>query len=333
MGLQRINYTPALIARLMASGAYSEAPMRVADVGCAGGIEAHWRVFSPHLRAIGFDPMLAEVARLNDAEQDAGVHYVDAFIKQPGWPADTNEGSNLFFHRSSTARASAVQAERSEHVVNGWQRQALTDRTATLDELLQDFGPVDFLKSDTDGGELEVLSSGPETLRGLLGASVEANIPGGLGPQSNTRSNIDQLMRGAGFSLFDEWTYRYSRKALPDRFSWKAVGDTRRGQVLFSQCLYMRDVVGTGQETTPAEVLKLASIFELVGLNDCAAELIQDRREQFAVYMDPDEALDVLTAEWWPGRCHDELQAAFDRDYTAFYAEHEDYTWPVWYGA
>lgn len=39
----------------------------LADVGASGGISKLWHVFGDALRATGFDPLIGEVARLNNA--------------------------------------------------------------------------------------------------------------------------------------------------------------------------------------------------------------------------------------------------------------------------
>ena len=38
------------------------------DVGCSGGIDQHWRVFEPRLRALGIDASEAECRRLATCE-------------------------------------------------------------------------------------------------------------------------------------------------------------------------------------------------------------------------------------------------------------------------
>ena len=78
-----------------------QTPLTLVDVGCSGGIDGVWRCLSPHLRAIGFDLVSAEVARLNAEEADPAFRYFCANI---GLPAD---------HPLSQLRAQAGTSRRN----------------------------------------------------------------------------------------------------------------------------------------------------------------------------------------------------------------------------
>ena len=315
MALSHPNVHGALTARLVEAGAFAGDPLTVVAVGCAYGIETQWRQFPLRVRAI--DPMLGEIERLRSLEGDPCIEYVSGFVRQPGHPSTEERetgGDYTSFARSSAFKVASATS------YNAWQDTRLSSRSVTLDELVCDLGGVDFLKTDTDGGDLEVLHSGACTLRGVLGVSVEAPIASSTHPLSNSRSNIDRLLRTHGLSMFDEETHRYSRAALPDRFAYALPGTTRRGQVIWSQCLYLRDLAHDGAEWPDGAFRKLACLFETYHLNDCAIELIQSRPAAFEPYVCVTEALDVLTREWWPEyETYAALIAAFDADPTKFY--------------
>jgi hypothetical protein len=55
----------------------------VVDVGCSGGVDVGWRAFGDHLKVYGFDPMLDEVHRLTQAEDNPKAHYIAAFVGLP----------------------------------------------------------------------------------------------------------------------------------------------------------------------------------------------------------------------------------------------------------
>lgn len=65
----RTNDNPRLTRLLVERGAFAEDPMFVVDVGASGGIDPYWREFGRQLEAVGFDPLVAEVDRLNSAAQ------------------------------------------------------------------------------------------------------------------------------------------------------------------------------------------------------------------------------------------------------------------------
>ena len=88
------------------------------------------------------------------------------------------------------------------------------------------------------------------------------------------------FLNSLGFKLFDLAIYRHARKALPLPII-SDLGDTKHGQVLWAQALYLRDAVSEleANESTNKwnkfKVLKLASLMEIFCLPDCAVELIQ----------------------------------------------------------
>src|SRR5204863_3540942 len=93
--------------------------------------------------------------------------------------------------------------------------------------------------------------------------------------------------------LYDLDTYRTSRKAMPYPLLYDfrhengspAGGPSIQGQTMWGDALYFR-------RTT--KVLKLACLFEIFGLSDCAVETVQANPEIFAPY---GNVLDLLTPE------------------------------------
>ena len=305
----------------MAAGAFEDDPLTLVDVGCALGIEQHWRAFP--LRARAIDPMIGEIERLRALETDPNVEYVAGFIKQPGFPSVAEReqnSSNTAFRRSSSYAQTLKASREGTEAYNAWQDTRHSEVEVTLDEFAVPLGRVDFVKTDTDGGDLEVLHSGSKMLKSVLGVHVETILGSSSHPLSNSRSNIDQYLVGQGFALFDEQIYRYSRAALPDRFLYKIPAQTNRGQVIWSQCLYLRDMVANLDAWPDGAVRKMVGIFELFELNDCAAELIELRPGAIAEFVEPQAALDLLTKEWLPEfESHAALKTAFDEDASALY--------------
>jgi hypothetical protein len=181
---------------------------------------------------------------------------------------------------------------------------------------------VDFLKTDTDGHDIEVLLGARSLLRnGCLAAVVECNFHGRHHPAANSFANIDQLLRAADFTLFDIELFRYTRAALPGRFSREHPSNTVAGAVQWADAVYARDLADpdherkSGYQPTAEDVLKLAAFFDIFGLQDCAAELLVVRRDLIAPVCDVDAALDEATRSAYDDhQTYAEYVATFERD-------------------
>jgi FkbM family methyltransferase len=339
MGTPRICYTAPLARQLIGSGAFAADPFTVVDVGASGGIEPHWRQLEPHLHAYGFDPLVKECQRLNREEKNPDVRYFDAFIGAERYPElyppqvaqDPVLGwSNQPFERTSAARAEKLQTVSYQQRINNDPEVIVTDHRISLDAFFAQRAAtsLDFIKIDTDGHDYEVLAGADDVIRrcGVLGLFVECQFHGVTHLHSNLFSNIDRYLRERGFSLFDLEVYRYSRGALPGHFVWRMAAQTREGQVLWGDALYLRDAGAPGYDErwspglAPTKLLKLACLFEIYGMPDCAAELLVQRRAALDRYLDVPAALDLLAREIEPASGgFDRLNQRFEHDPADFY--------------
>ena len=170
---------------------------------------------------------------------------------------------------------------------------------------------VDFMKLDVEGAELDVLKGSVDFLRGgsVLGAAIEVTFLD-IAKQP-VFSDVDSFMRKMGFKLFDIEVYRFSRELLPTPEELEYIGPlligapSERGQVIAADALYLRDgaaeieTCDTEFNWTDDSILKLASIFEVYGLPDCAIELLQvARKKNYLGDLDIDYLTDLLTPEF-----------------------------------
>ena len=338
MSTPRLNYSPRMATRLVATGLFETERFFLVDVGASGGIESHWRIFGEQLQAVGFDPLVKECARLNQAEQASNVRYHAAYIgagvSAPFLPSD--DGTGPVSCHQLYSRTSSVRAQKDQHF-SSVQRYnyddpelVLSDQRISLDEYFFDYPAtaVDFIKIDTDGHDYEVLCGARETLaqRLVLGLFVECQCHGIIDPHANVFSNIDRLLREKGFSLFDIEVYRYTRACLPGQFVYKIPAQTTSGQVLWGDALYIRDAAAPGYEDywrckfSVAKLLKLACLFEIYGLPDCAAELLLSYKDQLGDVIDVPGCLDLLAAEVDPSsQSFEDHNKKFDEDLESFF--------------
>ncbi len=294
MSTGRLNAYPAILPTVLGERLWGERDFFLIDVGASGGLEKHWQQFGDRLKALAFEPLVVEAERLQRAAAGTKVRYEAAFVTCRDFdvlfPRDvrgdrSRSKSNDPFRRTSAARAQELMpTPYIDQVFNAGAPAVYADRHVVLDDFIPvDEQPfVDFIKVDTDGHDIEVLLGAEELLRrgGVLGFSIEGQFHGASHDYANTFSNIDRLLRGCGFTLFDLESYRYSRAALPTPFAHDLAAQTVSGQVLWGEAIYFRDLGDPEYErmwpyeVTAERVLKLACLFDLFGMPDCAAELL-----------------------------------------------------------
>jgi hypothetical protein len=195
-------------------------------------------------------------------------------------------------------------AEASEGEPQAAVRLADPSKVIGVDEIVsgEDLPTVDFLKVDVDGADLDVLESARAVLpdKQVLGVAVEVNWFGSANPSEPTFHNIDLFLRREGYALFGVTVRPYSRVDLPAPFLRELYAETHFGQPYQGDAIYVRDLAAPNQQTLadayPAEKLvKLACVYELIGLPDCAAEVIKRFRPRLVAFGDTEALLDALT--------------------------------------
>jgi hypothetical protein len=322
--VDNLNYQPDMLIRLVQERVLADDPFVLIDVGCAMGIHPLWRSFGEDLRAHGFDAQEDECVRLRAKESSSQVHYHAAFVGLPpshpfhrdrvtakrivGTPFSAShqlDRSSTFLAAARKRAQAAAQPSSSRDATEQWQVERLAPRTVAISDFAaeRDLANIDFVKIDTDGRDLEAAVSCREAIRrtSILGFEVECVFAGTDDSTENSFHNIDGFMRENGFSLFGLTSYRYSRAALPAPFLYQALYQTVSGQPVWGDMVYLRDAAAAddaaiwGGELAPTKLLKLACLYELFALPDCAAELIVTHRNKLRALADPQVLLDLLT--------------------------------------
>jgi hypothetical protein len=270
-------------------------PIYILDVGASGGIEEHWSAFGAKLKADGFDPLLDEVARLNETAPDS-VTYWGAFIDGGG-----RLGSSVSPHPEDVYLTAFNRTTASEYgriknhdyrkeVFNRGEELRYSDERFSLDEFMEtNARPTpNFLKIDTDGSDFLVLQGANTILSDpkCLGVQVECQFHGRPDPQSNTFANIDILMRSNGFRLFHLEHWKYSRVEFPSHFVYEIAAQTVEGGIQWGEALYIRDPITNGQfqsflNQNPGMLLKFLCIAVTMGQFDLAASAISGLHDEF----------------------------------------------------
>ncbi|MDC0195976.1 FkbM family methyltransferase [Gammaproteobacteria bacterium] len=319
-----INVNPPMSNFLIKNGVFSESPFTFLDVGVSGGIESHWRHFGDQLLAFGFDPWIEECERLSKIENLANVKYIPnwvGIVDKTHWIHDNTASNNDQEHPINKSyydyygRASYLKAleylepndkdqflHSDANIVNS---KTLSQDKIQLESFVKDekINTVDFIKIDTDGADFEALLGCEDILEshGVLGFCIESQMHGTFDERSNTFSNMSKYLESKGFFLYDLSIHKYSKAALPDKFSISIPAQTLSGQVVWGDVLYLRDPLLANYSNvwqldfTTEKLLKLACIYEIYGMPDCAAELIVKYRKQIDKLTDSSVLLDKLT--------------------------------------
>jgi FkbM family methyltransferase len=293
MSTPRIQYNPVVLKDIVKRGLLNDDPFMLFDIGASGGIEQYWQSWGYVLHAVGFEPLKKEVDRLNRESVTTNVRYVDAFVGAENFDqilpsilaTDTHKGwlPKVYERASSTLAQQIANYSFTQRFNNDDPEIVFSDRRTSIDTFCkeEDLKNVDFIKIDTDGHDYEVIVGAKDTLRNrkVLGLFVECQLHGIIHEHANVFSNIDRILREAGFSLFDFEIYRYTRGALPGQFLYDIFAQTKEGQVIWGDALYLRDYAAAGyasrwDELSTSKLLKLTGLYELFGLYDCAAELL-----------------------------------------------------------
>jgi len=337
----RILNRPRMTEYVVASDVLAKDDFILIDVGVSSGLDAHWRHFGKHLRAVGFDPWIDECRRLSDAEKNKNVSYVAALVgitdqthwfhqKVPGEPGRNHrEYGPDRIAMDPFVRSSAHKVGRAS---GRWEQPsaAMSSTKVQIDTFIRssDLPHVDFIKIDTDGDDFESLlgCEGIIDSHQVLGFCLESQFHGPVSDRTNTWANIDRFLRSKGFLLFDTSMHRYSRATLPAPFETRIAAQTRFGQLMWGDALYFRDSGAPGYadywsiHLAPEKLLKLACMFEIHCLPDCAADLIVAHREVLDRIIDTRTLLDFLTPSL-NGRqvTYDEYMHAFETRLEQFF--------------
>lgn len=199
------NDLPALKRRVLdAAAGLLKRPLTVVDIG-AQELENEGHVYAPLTggslpwRIVGFEPQQDKIEASRRRNPDGRILLLPTFI---------GDGLEQTFHINNDDATSSLlpfnEALTSALADLDHLRTLRTERVATsrLDDALADAGPVDFLKLDIQGFEYPVLRHAPQVLARTSVIHCEVAFAPIYAGQA-LFSEVEQLLRGAGFELLD----------------------------------------------------------------------------------------------------------------------------------
>ncbi len=258
--LRNINDAPNLTQYLVENKLIH---INVLDIGARDGFASYWSQYKDCLEIIGFDPDSQQEklsggrckARALSGDGKERVFYIIRYPGSSGFYPPNVEFTNRLRNRDYLNIMGTAEIQ-----------------TTTLDSLNI---KADFIKLDTEGSELEILTGGIETLRGALGVSVEVGFIQLFEGQPLFR-DVDAFLEKQGFALYDLAPYRLER-FHPDK---KGMSHENKGQVIIGQALYFRDIYKELDKYDERTILKMASLFEVFNLTDCTYEILNNPRTE-----------------------------------------------------
>ena len=251
-----------------------DAEIRFVDVGGRGSAVPQLRHFASVAHYYACEPDLQEAARLTTTLTDESPWRSVTVITEA---IAARDGKAQLHLTASPGMSSLLppDLEVAERFCLGHRFQVMSTTTVptlTLDEAARRYRFRDacFLKLDTQGTELEILQSGPATVRSVVGIYVETNFQPFYKGQA-LFADVDAHLRGQGFSLFGlDRTLLRRNGYHPETYS--------RRLATWAHCLYLREphtLEARGQNEFRRSVLRLLVLAIAFKHFDFASELLQ----------------------------------------------------------
>ncbi|HEY7967406.1 MAG TPA: FkbM family methyltransferase [Solirubrobacteraceae bacterium] len=193
-------FGPVLDARgLQAIAALLDRPICAVDVGCRDGVRTQWRALGSHGVLVGFEADPQECARLNAATaRFAGERYEPLALGAHDGPATLYLTADPQSASLYPPNADAIR--RHPELWRHEPRGTTTLETTTLDRWAAD-RPIDILKVDVQGAELDVLRGGESTLAWTRALELEVEFQP-LYVGQPLFGEVDSFLREHGFVLW-----------------------------------------------------------------------------------------------------------------------------------
>lgn len=259
---------------------YEKRPLTLVDVGASGGMQAHWKIASPHLRFIGFEPDEREFENLRKKSDSRKAVYLNTALYDHAGEIELR----LLKHQQVSSVFEPNQRIVSRFPDSDWFEEVrrVRVRVNTLDAELKanQIDDVDFVKLDVQGSGLAILKGADGLLRrSVFGLELEVEFLEIYKGQP-LFADVDAFVKPYGFELFD----------LNGSY-WKRTKGARlgrsRGQLSFADALYFRTVESLvetlrlfpSEEERRAKVLRAISATLVFGYADYALEIADAARE------------------------------------------------------
>jgi FkbM family methyltransferase len=279
---------------------------RLIDIGVQGGIHRRWNALEDHLELWAFDALKDVIDELSERNQQPDRRrYIHMGI-------GSEDGERLF-ERVSNPYGSAflpmiatedqIGRNSDGKIPDNWSRVQIR----RLDTLYAEgtIGPVDALKMDCEGFEIEIVKGAQCYLSesGVFAVESETHFfPQPSAPRSHFVELYERLI-SYGFEVYDLGFYRTPRIELRNGFPvrvgeglhFRSIGQPNTFDFLFLGRQFKRR---DAQPEIPVDrLLKMIITCELYGLQDVAVSLLLQNRDSLGSRLDVDHGATLLCRE------------------------------------
>jgi FkbM family methyltransferase len=236
-----------------------------------------WQLFTPNLSIYGFD---ADSDACDQANADLEAQQINwKEVHSPLVLGKAIEERTLYVTKNPMCTSLYPPNEPYLERLAGLSEVASLDfsvkiDTTTLDDFCQkeNLTEVDFLKTDVQGADLDVLEGASKILdSGILAVQVEI-IFSHLYINQPLFADVDTFLRNHNFTLFDIFRAYRLRVRSPIHTT------ARAGQLLWGDAFYFRDLIREdidGHLRSPDRMLKLACIADIMNFPDYTLEILE----------------------------------------------------------
>lgn len=277
---------PAFTDWVVKNGLLHE-PMRIIDVGCQGGLHGRWKWLGDMLQAWACDPLPDVIEALRAA------NAAPSRIAYEAVGLGNRDGDRLFMRRTSSwgsyflPEALSVDDCDADGVWNTLPMRRLDSLMAERPAL----GRVDHIKLDCEGLEIEVLRGAARFLyeSGVFAVESESDLKLNALHDPCHFVSLYQWLAPYGFDVYDLYFYRWTRLPI-------AGLDPHRGRPDTFDFLFLRGFGPKDNLSTHSidQLIKMAIVAELYGLQDIAADLITRGQNVLSERLDVGQALHLL---------------------------------------
>lgn len=243
------------------------------DIGASGGVHRRWAEFGDLVTVVGFEPDQKEFVKLEQSESRVWFNTALADAKGRKVLHVTRAQTNTSFLKPNKALLNQLQWSPNEPVQDHDIIAEVVVECNTVDNILQNrrIRP-DYVKIDTQGSELEILSGGQALVEDVLMAEIEVEFAP-IYEEQPLFSDVDAFMRSKGFILQDLGNILYMKPR-----GLAGIGGAK-GRIISADALYIKDFSSdykTLYEQGEHRVYAAAVGYLAYGYPDLALALLQN---------------------------------------------------------